>query len=522
MPWKTHTIVRGTIVIFGIVLAAWMLAACAPWYRSYDITSGEDLTKISAVPELRKALKDSKPDVRMAAATALGRIGPDARDALSDLVDVLGDNRHEVREASANAISSIIGTAPVSEADKNLMVQVQANRLASEDWAARVDAADQLAQMGPAGADAVPVLISTLSDETEWSYYWTRQYDKVRRAAANALGEMRSAATAASPALIKASKYQDPGVRLEAVRALGKIGTPSDSTVVKALTAALKDDDAGVRREAADALGAFEVYANNTVPNLVDALSDQDVDARRKAAQVLGRFGPKTDAAAEALVAALKDTDKAVRQTAARAIAEFGIDNKTAAATPLRPPVAAMAPEETAAVETTAQPETKIRSTVDLLNIRAMPSVNSRRVGKLLQNEIATVVETLVDWVKIEKPDGTTGYVFKEYTAMVHETGDASRVLQPESQKAQATVNMPMVPVVTAPVAVASASTVPKIRPIVDALEMRSEPFGSEQVGQLLRNEAAEVVESRAGWIKIKKADGTTGYVFKEYTESAP
>jgi len=124
MPWKAHTIARSTAAIFGVFLAAWMLAACAPWHRSHDIASNSDLTKASAIPGLRKALKDNAPDVRMEAAMALGKIGANAREALPDLVAVLGDPMYKVREAAANAMERIIGTASGSEADKDLMVLV--------------------------------------------------------------------------------------------------------------------------------------------------------------------------------------------------------------------------------------------------------------------------------------------------------------------------------------------------------------------------------------------------------------
>ncbi|MDY6903767.1 MAG: HEAT repeat domain-containing protein [Thermodesulfobacteriota bacterium] len=483
MPWKDFTIVRGTVVMFSVVLAACMLTACSPWYMAYDIASDEDLAKRSAIPELRKALNDSTPDVRMAAATVLGRIGPGARDALPDLRDMLDDDSYAVREASAGAMARIIGPDWVSEADRDMMVLVYINRLGSADWTVRVDAANQLAQMGPAGADAVSALVAALLEEINYSYYWQQQYNKVRRAAANALGEMRFAARAANPSLIKASRFQDTGVRLEAVRALGKIGPKSiiteiktseenlpfafmnfpdaEITVIGALKSALQDPDAAVRGEAANALGVFGVYADKTVPNLVNALSDKDMNDRRKAAQVLGRFGPKTDAAVEALVAALDDADAGVRQAAATALGNVHPDDQErvlpAITSKLRDPdkkvrlaadrtiagfhpdnmaevvksrmqkvvspVHSPAPEEAEAAPVVATIRAlRIHPTVDVLNIRRMPGLSSRCIGKLEHNETAEVTETLSKWLKISKRDGTVGFVFKAYTEIVPET----------------------------------------------------------------------------------------------------
>jgi|GEM_PF-3412928 len=580
MPLKHSAFVRGAAVVFATVLAAGLLAACAPWYRAYDITSDEDLTKISAIPELGKALKDSKADVRVKAAQALGRIGPNARSALADLVDVLDDDRYEVRAAGADAIEKIIGPDP-EEDDKDLMVRVHINRLESKDWMARLNAANRLAEMGPEGADAVPALVTALLDKSDW-HAW---YNEVRRAAAHALGEMRYAARAANPALIEASRFKDYDVRLEAVKALGKIGPKSEIAVIEALTASLKDPDFDVRREAANALGGFEVYADSTVPNLVDALSDRDFDVRREAAQSLGRIGPKTAPAVDALVVALDDVDADVRRAATEAlgnvhpdyreqvlpgilsklddtnedvrleavkvIAKFRIGNEsvfqaldrsahedqsfkvkksaletlyvlkglgggTAVAAP-RPRPAGQAPVAVEAPVVLKKAPAKIRSTVDVLNIRSMPSVNSRRVGRLFPNEEAVVLETLIDWLKIKKVDGTTGYVFREYTEVVSGATEAPVAAPKAAVSPQAPESLSAV-APSAPVVTAAVPRVPKIRSTVDALNIRSEPYGSDQVGQLNKGEAVEVIETLAEWVKIKKADGTTGYVFKEYT----
>ena len=575
MPLKHFAFVRGAAVVFATVLAVWLLTACAPWYRAYDIASDEDLKKISAIPELQKALKDSKPDVRVMAAQTIGRIGLNARSALPDLVDVLDDDRYEVRAAGADAIEKIIGPDP-GEEDRDLMVRVHINRLESKDWIARLNAANHLAEMGPEGADAVPALVSALLDKSDWN----SRYNEVRRAAAHALGEMRFAARAANPALIEASRFHDYDVRLEAVKALGKIGPKNDTSVIEALKASLKDPDFDVRREAANSLGGFEVYADSTVPNLVNALSDQDFDVRREAAHSLGRIGPKTDGTVEALVILLDDdyadvrkaatealsnvspdyrekvlpailprlddTNEEVRLAAVNTIAKFRIGNepvfqaldrsahedqsfkvKKSALETLyvlkglgagttvaerRPRPAVSAPVAVEAPVVLKKTPAKIRSTVDVLNIRVMPSVNSRREGKLFPNEEAAVLETLTDWLKIKKPDGTTGYVFREYTEVVSMAGDASAAMKAAAAAAAGVA-------VTAPAAVPPPPAM-VIRSTADVLNIRSIPdLKGRRVGKLFLNEEAEVLESDGDWLKIKKPDGTTGYVFREYTD---
>ncbi|MFZ5564630.1 MAG: sister chromatid cohesion protein PDS5, partial [Thermodesulfobacteriota bacterium] len=457
---------RGGVLMCAMVLAASILVSCAPWYQAYDIGSDEDLTKLSVVPELRKALRDEDPDVRMQAAMAIKRMGPDAKDAIPDLVDTLDDDDYDVRREAANAIEALLGISDkkekkdkdkeggkdLSDEGRDLMVMVYMNRLESKDWMTRRDAANHLAQMGPDAAKAVPALVAAMMDESDWG----RLYNEVRRSSARALGEMRYEARAANPALIKASTFHDYDVRLEAVKALGKIGPKSEATVIEALKVALKDSDFDVRREAANALGGFEVYADSTVPNLVKALSDMDFDVRREAAKSLGRIGPKTDAAVEALLKTTNDADADVRQaavealanvqpedrakvlpvvllklddmdedvrmTAVRTIAKFragdagtlaalervghedqsftvkkaaletlyvlkGVETgvrvaDTKAKSPVRK-VAASSGSRTA----DRTPAQTIHATVDALNIRELPSVSSRRVGKLHRNE---------------------------------------------------------------------------------------------------------------------------------------
>ncbi len=60
-----------------------------------------------AIPFLHAALNDADWSVRMAAANALGRIGPDAKESLPTLFKLLEDADHLVRDAAAAAIKFI-------------------------------------------------------------------------------------------------------------------------------------------------------------------------------------------------------------------------------------------------------------------------------------------------------------------------------------------------------------------------------------------------------------------------------
>lgn len=102
-------------------------------------------------------------------------------------------------------------------------------------------------------------------------------------------------------------------------------------------------------------------------------------------------------------------------------------------------------------------PAAKIVSTVDVLNIRALPDLNARRVSTLLPDETATVLESLSEWLKIEKTDGTTGYVFRPYTAATPESA-ALETVKTETRAPETATAALAAPTAETPVAVASTS----------------------------------------------------------------
>jgi HEAT repeat protein len=65
-----------------------------------------------AVPGLTGALKDTDPQVRSAAAHALGALGSDAKEAVPTLQSLLKDPNGQVREATAAALRRIKKTRP--------------------------------------------------------------------------------------------------------------------------------------------------------------------------------------------------------------------------------------------------------------------------------------------------------------------------------------------------------------------------------------------------------------------------
>ncbi|MFZ5564460.1 MAG: SH3 domain-containing protein [Thermodesulfobacteriota bacterium] len=99
-------------------------------------------------------------------------------------------------------------------------------------------------------------------------------------------------------------------------------------------------------------------------------------------------------------------------------------------------------------------PAVKTYATVDVLNIRALPSLNGRRLGRLSPGQAATVLEAGDEWLKIRTADGMTGFVFRAYTDLAVPQAPAAvpAEIEPPAQAAKET------PAPSAPVRVAGTA----------------------------------------------------------------
>ena len=191
---------------------------------------------VPAVPTLIRKLKTGTASVRRHAAIALGKIGPKIGKAGIDaLIEAMGDFSFVVRE----------------------------------------DTLDALARLGPAAAEAGPVIQEKLVERKlepigkALYAYWriTGQSDFVEPRflarmkdlngiveAVPELAKMGHAAAFAVPKLVELTRNTDPVVRLLSVEALGKIGVSNDA-VKQALQERLaKEGDEDVRAAAETAL----------------------------------------------------------------------------------------------------------------------------------------------------------------------------------------------------------------------------------------------------------------------------
>jgi len=198
----------------------------------------------------------------------------------------------------------------------------------------RADAADELGLIGRAARDAVPALALRVAQDADplvavraaeallridphekfvafLSSALEHEQAKVRRAAAQSLGNVGALAVTALPKLIDCLKDSDGDVRWAAVATLGRIG-PEARAAVPVLTEALKDSI--LRGMAADSLGAIGPDARAAVPGLKRLIESGDKDGRWPAAIALVRIGgPGAEAATPVFIDALKASDAGQR-----------------------------------------------------------------------------------------------------------------------------------------------------------------------------------------------------------------
>ena len=262
--------------------------------------------KNQITPVLIDALTDESDDVRREAAEELGDISATSSQAISALMRGLHDEEGEVRDEVIESLGQI-GQPALSDLKKasiygsdemNLMIVQVTTRIGlpavpllnemmkNLSDQIRYEIIDALGDIGEDNPSAVasiePVLISVLASQSEdirrnaieelgdikassrdsirvLSHALLDPNRKMRRAAAEALGEIGPSTQSTSAKLAKllggttTSRDEDKDVRLEAVEALGKIGTPTQ-VVVPALIKALNDPSSRVRRGAAKAL----------------------------------------------------------------------------------------------------------------------------------------------------------------------------------------------------------------------------------------------------------------------------
>ncbi len=249
-------------------------------------TDGAEWARAEALVE---TLSADQPELRMASANALGRIGNKA--GTKALVERLGDPDPRVRARAARALGRIEDPRAVAALRK---------RLDDESVEVRRESADSLGRIG--GDEALSALLGLLDDDSE----------TVRRIAANSLGNFGSAKPL--DALVSLLSDESETVRRAAVFSL-----------IELLSNAPGQQSHELRERMVEKLSATD--HRSVVDSLVDIL-DQGTQAhqRRNAAWLLGRVAgdDNRESAIRALASVLDDKDGMTAQFAATSIAEVG------------------------------------------------------------------------------------------------------------------------------------------------------------------------------------------------------
>jgi HEAT repeat protein len=244
---------------------------------------------------LLAALSAGDPDLRLASAQSLGKLGEAA--ALAPLAGLLGDSCEEVREAATEALCR------VGMRHRRQAMNILQPFLEHDDPEWRMYTVSILGRLD--GGEVEDCLSFAMKDESSL----------VRRAAVRALEGQRGEGRFQT--LMLALTDEDDEVRRLAVEALGTSGDPQ---VIGPLELALRDEDIWVRSAAVRALGGFP--SAEAVRLVQGALADPVGLIAIAALETLSGLG--AEKAYSSLVGALDHEDEEVVNAALQLLATSG------------------------------------------------------------------------------------------------------------------------------------------------------------------------------------------------------
>lgn len=229
------------------VVAALLTGAC----DADDQVAGTAFTALreakttkSDVPALAAGLKAESPRVRIFAAQALGKLGPDARDVVPALAEVV--QKEEDRQARLEAVHAIGAIGPRALGGAVVLGQALNDR---DDPALRLAAAEALGKLGSSAGLALQALLEAAKDKEPAGLH-----DLV-------VAALAQAGQAGLQELIRATEHEkmlNSQVRLAAVKALGEMGAQAARAVPALQLRAKRDPDARVRAAAKEAASRIQ------------------------------------------------------------------------------------------------------------------------------------------------------------------------------------------------------------------------------------------------------------------------
>lgn len=203
-----------------------------------DALEAASLVGEGAVPYCIKCLE--RPALIRAAAVVLGKIGPEAADAVPALLKQVNNEEAVIRREVLFALGKIGPTAKDA-------IPAALARVDDPDATVRYSAVYALGRIGPNAAPATERLLKELESE-DYYYATCCAMSLVRIAPDNDKISPR-----VLPLLIGALKHDEPSVRAEAANTLGMLG-PKAQQGLNALKNATYDQNSVVRQTVADAI----------------------------------------------------------------------------------------------------------------------------------------------------------------------------------------------------------------------------------------------------------------------------
>jgi WD40 repeat protein len=255
---------------------------------------------VAAVPMLSSALSDKTPEIRTAAAGALGRLGPGA---VAAMLPLLSSNDAGVRGAAEAALLN----------DRMLPIVIKAAGR-DRDARTRLTALAAIARMGDkAEARAMPVLFEALQDKDP----------AIRAAGIRTIGAVGSGDrdTVEMLALLMSVTEEDRAVRLAAAQAIGAFGRPAAHAAASLLGLFEEPRAEDLQLIAGEALAKLGPLPTEAVPALLKALDDKRYQVRVRIAEVIGNLGTEArDYAAEIQKRISAEQDEEVRRKLGEAL----------------------------------------------------------------------------------------------------------------------------------------------------------------------------------------------------------
>ena len=295
-----------------------------------------------ALPALIRAIEDSDKQVWANALAAIAAIGPDAAEAIPQLVDSFDSRKasdYRQRDKSQKLMRAAHALARIGDAARPALIAA----LKGDDTGLRIGAAKALGGMAANARDAIPALIENLGHNDEdlrsevvetlgligadavapltKSLSWPDP--KLRSGSARALAALGADATPAGPELLaRLAVEKDRDVRTALLGALPRIGLPQEK-VIAPLVQEFRGNDGQLRSAALSSLLLIRPAEKTVVPAIAALLNDSQSAVVERAALALGRFGTAAKSALPALAAGAS-RDSTQRAAFSSALTEIG------------------------------------------------------------------------------------------------------------------------------------------------------------------------------------------------------